>query len=93
MTVGNERRRAGDKVKPLLATIIMTDIFLAITTSALLYTVWVLAGKVDSASEEVRKNREVGCVSRYLDGQRFAPDCREYVQKYIDQYGGVRPGE
>lgn len=82
-----------DKVKPLLAVVVMTDVFLAITCSALLYTVWVLAGKVDNANEEVQKNREVGCVSRYLDGQRFAPACQVYVQRYIDQYGPVHNGD
>ena len=80
----HERRRTADRVKPLLAMIIIVGVWLSFTSTALLYTTWSLAGKVDRANDEVQKNREVGCISRYLDRSRYAPDCQQYIDRYVE---------
>lgn len=36
---------------------------------------------------ETRKNREVGCIGRYLDGQAYAPECIPIVRNYKEEAG------
>jgi hypothetical protein len=34
---------------------------------------------VFNATQETVENRKVGCISRALDGQKYAPQCEEFV--------------
>lgn len=76
----SEAARRIDREILAIYAIITSGAFLLITTAVLCWLVW-------NATNEIIKNREVGCVSRYLDGQDYAPACAEFVSKYKEQHG------
>lgn len=33
--------------------------------------------------QETRQNREIGCISRYLDGAKYAPQCQDIIDDFV----------
>lgn len=58
--------------------IILAGCFLIISSIALLFA-------VISSEKETITNREVGCISRYLDGQQYAPACQKFVDDFRER--------
>lgn len=52
--------------------IIVTGVFLFIATAALFFMLHDLAG-------ETVENRRIACIGRYLDGEKYAPECQEFI--------------
>lgn len=37
-----------------------------------------------TALDEIKTNREIGCIGRYLDNQDYAPACEPFIEEYKD---------
>lgn len=75
-----ERRKNSINMSRWLQYLILVDGLLILVVS-----VAMLVAVID-LGDEVRLNRETGCISRYLDGSRYAPACQEFIDDYKETH-------
>jgi len=69
----------------MLFAILASGLMLFIACVALLVLVY-------QNTNETIENRRIGCISRYLDGSKYAPQCNNIIKEYTDGQQPRVPG-
>lgn len=65
-----------DRLKMIAVwTVIIEGIFLIMLMCVDIYMTY-------QSVQETQKNRQINCVSRYIDDERYAPECEPYIRDY-----------
>lgn len=62
---------------------VVADVMLVVSGAFLIAVTVALLIAVIHSQQDTIKNREVGCISRYLDGQEYAPACQEFIDEFV----------
>ena len=57
--------------------VVIEGVFLLVLISV---DVWLTYRSV----QETETNREISCISRFLDDERYAPECEPIIAKYVE---------